>query len=121
VLNGVTQGRKAAPDDEEYALFTTGDFNDRQFRRIPKPSYSQRIAVEEIRIKATVVSDEVKEAICKELGWKEDKITDELSMMEYHEQILPLITRESLPGGWGIEDVSSYEAQRMLQDFLLGT
>lgn len=121
-INGVGGGREKAADDEPYAIFTDGEHADREFRRIPRPSYGQRKAVEEIRVKAKIVDEEVKEAICDELGWEaETKADESLSMMEYHKQILPLICREELPEDWDIENVSGYEVQRMLEDFLLGT
>jgi hypothetical protein len=122
-MNGISDGQQQEPaaDDETYAIFTDGDYAGREFKRIAKPSYGQRKNVEKIRIKTASVSPSVKDAICDELGWDKDDVTEELPMIEYHKQILPLITREDLPEGWNIEDVSSYEVTRMLHDFLLGT
>lgn len=122
VFQGIGGQEGPPPDDETYAIFTSGDHAGKEFKRISRPSYGQRKKVEEIRLKSKMVSESVKEAICEELGWDvKEKAPEELSMMEYHKQLLPLLTYEDLPEKWDIEDVSSHEVGRMLHDFLLGT
>lgn len=135
-LRGIGGG-EPAPDDEEYAIFTDGPHADRQFRRVAKPSYGQQKAVEEVRMAAKDVcfrlgrattrqefheqAKDLKERVCDELGWDPgEKISWELSGIDYHEKILPLVCRD-LPDEWDIDNVNGYEVERMLKDFLLDT
>ena len=124
------QGAEVADEEESYAIFTDGPLSDREFKRVPKPSYNKRIAVEEVRIKAKAIclardeekASQIKHAICQELGWDpEEKISNEHARITYHKKLIPLLVREDLPEEWDVGDSSSLEVERMLNDFLLST
>lgn len=123
-MYGVQQQKyEPAPADETYAVFTSGEFADREFKRIPKPSYNQQESVAKVMLKAhkDIYPPQAKKALCKHHGIDEQEIKSELSQKQVDKQVLPLICNESLPDGWDIGDVSSAEVERMRIDFLSNT
>lgn len=123
-LYGVQQQKYEPADaDETYAIFTAGDFADKEFKRIPKPSYNQQEEVARVMLKAheDIYPGQAKRALCKHHGIDEEEIKSELSQKQVDQKVLPLICREDLPDGWDIGDVSSAEVERMRIDFLSDT
>lgn len=120
-LNGITNGQQETPpDDEKYAIFTAGELSEKEYRRVAKPPQSVAREVSKLRVIYSLVSDSVKEAICKEWGWEQDKWTEELSRYDFQKKVLPLICRD-LPEDYDFDNTNGSEIDRMLHDFLLGT
>lgn len=120
-LQGVKGDQQVPPDDETYAIFTAGDHADKEFKRLAKPPQSVARDVAVKRVNYSMVSDNVKEAICKEWGWDmAERCSDDLSRFAFQEQVLPLIARD-LPNDYDFDNTNGSEIDRMLHDFLLGT
>lgn len=119
-MQGITS-EEIPPDDEKYAIFTAGELAEKEYKRVAKPPQSVARQVSELRCCYSMVSENIKEAICKEWGWDmEDKCSEELSRYAFQEKVLPLICRD-LPEDHDFDNTNGSEIDRMLHDFLLGT
>lgn len=117
---GVPDSDQTPPDNEEYAIFTSGPHAEKQYRRIAKPPQSRARDVQKLRLQSAMVSDSVKEAICKEWGWDDKDPDDDLSRYAFQEKVLPLICLD-LPEEYEFDNTNGAEIDRMLHDFLLAT